>query len=234
MSHAWHHVVHEAIHLDGRIFTTLKLLFTRPGQLTVDFLEGRRVRRIGPITLYLTTLALFALLTAAWTTPRSHFLELKTLAKTLGGAPLTHELEAKARSAGMTYEAYMDLRQERLAHLGRSVAMTLVAFNGLWLFLIFRKARPRLAEHLIMALDIASFDALAAVLIHWSLAWWFSKSALLGLVLKNLYFVFAARRVYGEGRGWHWLFAKYAELYVLQLIVWTMATSLCIARLLYF
>jgi len=39
LRHAWHHVLHETLHLDGRVFTTLKLLFTRPGQLTLDFVD---------------------------------------------------------------------------------------------------------------------------------------------------------------------------------------------------
>ena len=40
LHHAWHHLVHETLHLDGRIFHSLKLLFTKPGQLTLDYPRG--------------------------------------------------------------------------------------------------------------------------------------------------------------------------------------------------
>jgi hypothetical protein len=53
LKHAWHHVVHEALHVDGKIFNSLKLLFTRPGQLTLDFFAGRRARHVHPIRLFL-------------------------------------------------------------------------------------------------------------------------------------------------------------------------------------
>ena len=48
-----HEATHEFLHLDGKIFTTLKLLATKPGQLTKDFIEGRRARYISPIRLCL-------------------------------------------------------------------------------------------------------------------------------------------------------------------------------------
>ena len=37
---------------DSRLWRTLRTLGTRPGQLTVDFLEGRRVRYLGPLQLF--------------------------------------------------------------------------------------------------------------------------------------------------------------------------------------
>ena len=36
---------------DHKLWATLRLLLTRPGQLTVDYIEGKRVRYLGPIQL---------------------------------------------------------------------------------------------------------------------------------------------------------------------------------------
>ena len=60
-----HEGVHEFVHLDGKIFQTLKLLLFRPGELTAEFLRGRRVRYIPPLRLYLVCSLLFFAL-AAW------------------------------------------------------------------------------------------------------------------------------------------------------------------------
>lgn len=60
-----HDATHEFLHLDGKIFTTLRLLLTRPGFLTVEYLQGRRARYITPIRLYLTCSVLYFLVAAA-------------------------------------------------------------------------------------------------------------------------------------------------------------------------
>ncbi len=50
---------------DGKLANTLRLLVRRPGQLTVDFLDGRRARYITPLRLYLSVSLVYFLLTAA-------------------------------------------------------------------------------------------------------------------------------------------------------------------------
>jgi hypothetical protein len=59
-----HELTHELLHLDGKIFLTFKMLVFHPGQLTAEFLSGRRARFIGPVRLYLTMSLLFFLLMA--------------------------------------------------------------------------------------------------------------------------------------------------------------------------
>lgn len=56
-----HEATHELVHLDGKIVHTLRLLVTKPGELTREFFAGRRARYIGPIRLYLTFSLLFFL-----------------------------------------------------------------------------------------------------------------------------------------------------------------------------
>ena len=53
------------IGFDARIWRTLRVLFTRPGQLTVDYFEGRRARYVAPLRLYLVA-SLFMALSMAW------------------------------------------------------------------------------------------------------------------------------------------------------------------------
>ena len=62
-----HHFLGEAFTeyfgLDGRLWTSLKLLLLRPGELTQEYLAGRRVRYLRPLRVYLSaTLAFFFLL----------------------------------------------------------------------------------------------------------------------------------------------------------------------------
>lgn len=67
-----HDATHEFLHLDGKIWTTLRLLLVRPGFLTAEFLRGRRARYISPIRLYLTcSLIYFALAASLGESSRS-------------------------------------------------------------------------------------------------------------------------------------------------------------------
>ena len=50
---------------DGRLASTLRALIQRPGMLTHEFLEGRRVRYISPLRLYLMASLVYFLIAAA-------------------------------------------------------------------------------------------------------------------------------------------------------------------------
>lgn len=45
--------------IEGRLPLSLKMLFLRPGQMSVDYLEGRRQRYLSPLRLYLAASVLF-------------------------------------------------------------------------------------------------------------------------------------------------------------------------------
>src|SRR5688572_14318370 len=59
-----HELIHEFSHLNDKIFQTLKVLFLRPGELTREFLQGRRASYIGPVRLYLTMSIAYFLIAA--------------------------------------------------------------------------------------------------------------------------------------------------------------------------
>jgi len=52
----WHLLVHffnDITHFDGKFFSTIKLLLTRPGFLSEEYMKGRRARYLNPIRMYL-------------------------------------------------------------------------------------------------------------------------------------------------------------------------------------
>jgi hypothetical protein len=54
------HLADECLHVDGKLPRTLRLLFTRPGALAVNYVEGRRQRFVGPLRLYVVLFLLHA------------------------------------------------------------------------------------------------------------------------------------------------------------------------------
>lgn len=47
------HLVLHTIHFDSRFFSTLKMLFNKPGFLTDEYIKGNRVRFLDPMSMYL-------------------------------------------------------------------------------------------------------------------------------------------------------------------------------------
>lgn len=48
--------VESLLHLDGRLFSTLPALLRRPGQLTRDYLQGKRASQVAPFRMFLVIL----------------------------------------------------------------------------------------------------------------------------------------------------------------------------------
>lgn len=61
----WHLVSHffnDITHFDGKFFSTLKYLITKPGFLSGEYMKGRRNSYLNPIRMYVFTSALFFLI----------------------------------------------------------------------------------------------------------------------------------------------------------------------------
>lgn len=48
-----HDLVHGVLHLDGKLWETLPKLVFKPGQLTRDYIEGKRARHVSPMAMFL-------------------------------------------------------------------------------------------------------------------------------------------------------------------------------------
>lgn len=60
----FHEFIHETLHVDGRLFQSIRRLILSPGFLTREYLQGRRARWISPIRLYLIFSVIFFALSA--------------------------------------------------------------------------------------------------------------------------------------------------------------------------
>lgn len=56
------HFIFDILHFDGKFFHTLYYIFTRPGHVSRQYVEGKRMSYLDPIRMYLFTSALFFLI----------------------------------------------------------------------------------------------------------------------------------------------------------------------------
>jgi hypothetical protein len=55
------HFVYDIFHFDGKFYHTIKYIFTRPGFVAREYVEGKRASYLNPIRMYLFTSAVFFL-----------------------------------------------------------------------------------------------------------------------------------------------------------------------------
>jgi hypothetical protein len=205
---------------EGALWRTLKLLLLKPGELTRQYLVGRRKHYVLPMRLYLTvsvTILLVMRSTAA--------LQVKVddgdlpkerpghIAINLGFGKaglndgvffcdnlpqwLCQRVQRRLTIEPAQFqEQVMAVGDRFIANLGAAMFLLLPSY-ALWFKLVYWGRRLRYTEHLVFALHVHAFWFLMVGLIMTKQAWLAGPAAL----VIPVYTLLAMRRVYG-GRWW--------------------------------
>jgi hypothetical protein len=133
----FHEAFEEFAHVDGKIVQTLQLLLTKPGRLTKEFLDGRRVRYISPLRVYLTCSVLFFGLAAVAPVDERPFFRVTPSARTgfsLASAEQLRDATVQANRA--------------IVHDFPRVMVALMPVFALATWVLYRKAKPFFVAHL--------------------------------------------------------------------------------------
>jgi len=137
------------VHFDNKFFRTIKTLFAKPGQLSLDYVEGRRTRYMKPIQFFLVINLLFFVLV------RSNPYSLN-LYNYLHYSPFTYFHTVKivqARIAGMGVGQYMYtyIFNERMKSESKELIFVFIPLYGILCWLLFIKYKRLMVEHLVFA-----------------------------------------------------------------------------------
>lgn len=203
VGHFVHDVVHEFVHLDGKLFRTLRDLVARPGFLTEEYFAGRKSRYIPPLRIFLT---LFALQFLAFTLyPPAAIYTVASLKKLDTNGAFTKLIErkaAKSHLAGEELEQRIDERWHKNVSL-----LQLLNIVGVALVLKLLYHRRYLVEHLVFAAHFLSFSYMIALVVTWpiySVVGWhpgplFKLVTAITIGIQLVYLFFAQRRFYLDG-----------------------------------
>ena len=209
---------------EGALWRTLKLLLFKPGELTRQYLAGRRKHYVLPLRLYLTVSVLVLLGVrllgsdaivikpdAAATIAAEN--KTSTMSIGLGGGRaglragvffcenlpqwLCQRVQRRIDVSPEFVAVEANATKERfLGNLGAAMFLLLPGF-ALWLRLVYANRRLRYTEHLVFALHLHTCWFLALALILTGVG----PLAFAGVVAVPLYALLAMKRVYG-GRWW--------------------------------
>jgi hypothetical protein len=220
-----HELAEEFLHWDGKLATTFRLLVTKPGVLTNEYLAGRRVRYISPLRVYLTCSVLFFFLNAVVPQPPRVSVRQGALVRTQIGLVTVTEPDSTAtiaaldsmahhrkwisRTWGRHFGAAMRQRGTLITRMAAAIPNTMFVLVPLFAALVmlaFRRARRRFPQHLAFALHVHAFLflALSVTLVRRFVQNVVPVSAAIELVCLTavaIYLVRAMRRVYDVSTG---------------------------------
>jgi Protein of unknown function (DUF3667) len=202
VGHFAHDFVHELIHLDGKLFRTLRDLVTKPGHLTAEYFAGRKTRYITPLRLFITLFALHVIAYSVYQ-PAAMY-SVANAARYNPRSPLAKMIEKKAAKHKMTPDAYaekVDARWHKNLTLMQFANLGGLAFV---LWLLYRRRGRHLVEHLVFAAHFLSFGYVVR-LVEWPIyavrgmkpGPFQVVMGVISLVIAIVYLYHAIRRFYG-------------------------------------
>jgi hypothetical protein len=203
MGHFIGHAVHELVHLDSKFFTTLRLLITKPGALTVEYFAGRKSRYIAPLRLFLVTFAIFFVAYTAYK-PLAVF-SIETAARRDEKA-VGRLLDMVAKRKHLTREQVAERIDEKWQHAISLLQLSNIIAIGLVLALVTMGSDRHLAEHFVFAAHYMSFSCLVSLAI-WPIRYFTGLGPGTGATIVTVastivlfYYMYAAmKRYYGTG-----------------------------------
>lgn len=202
---------------DARLWRTLRLLATRPGALSVAYLEGKRVAYIPPLRLFVVaSLVLFVVLALTGYSVVVSVDGNVVSAPAAAGDPddetpaddgrdrnrdgrLGAWIESAFDDAGSRARFNRDF-QDQLA----KAVFLLVPVSALLLMMLFRTPRRPYLHHLVFAVHVHVVGFLliaAASIVDYVVGWRESSPADgLAVIATLVYLVLALRRVFGQSR----------------------------------
>jgi Protein of unknown function (DUF3667) len=214
MAHFLDELVEGLFHLDSKFWRTLRNLVTRPGLITQEYLDGKRLSYSPPFRSYLVISVLYFVLVSIFSPPttwvlgpQGKSLQVEDCAR-LAQQPgwilrLVPDLEASCIRVLSDNQRVLSKALQNLLPKVMFVVLPLVALVQFW---VYRRQRPLYLENLIFVLHFQSFYYLAsifAVLLSAAAAALLGARGGVGEALEfivyawsALYLFLAARRVY--------------------------------------
>jgi hypothetical protein len=163
VGHFAHEVVHEFVHLDSKLFRTLRDIVSKPGFLTEEYFAGRKSRYIAPLRLFLT---LFALQFLAFTfyQPAAIY-TVASMKKFDKAGALTRLIEKRAVKLHLKPDE-LEQRIDERWHKNYSL-LQLMNIAGLAVVLKVLYRKRYFAEHLVFAAHFLAFSYMVTLVIDW-------------------------------------------------------------------
>jgi hypothetical protein len=181
-----HTLVHETLHLDGKIWRTLRCLLFRPGFLAAEYCAGRHRPYVNPVRILITAIIAYALLThgglrfalqirgvslslTPTATPEGASIE-DTVSRLDRFGMLASLFAARSKAVELSSESAAARFHAALEKFSEPLSFANGLLLALALFAIFHRRRPLLVAHGVFSIHLVSFVLFSSLLILPALA----------------------------------------------------------------
>jgi hypothetical protein len=196
----WAFIAHSLINafkVDGKTISTLRALFTRPGFLTREFWQGRRMSYTEPRRLFLfASLVFFAVYAYAPITSLVDVKVERSKVTITDDAPWI--VRRGAALASLSRDELLSRAHAAFQEQMPKISLVLLPVFALLLQLVLRGARRPYLEHLTFSFHVHSFAFLAMVP-GLLLSWATPKPKLIGFTIIGVYIFLSMWKAYRFG-----------------------------------
>lgn len=141
----------ELTYFDNRFLRTLRLLFTKPGQLSNAYFYGGRSRYTRPLTLFVIINVIFF-----FVQPHTGLFGYK-YAQYMNNRTHLAAVQAHLRQSGESQQSYMARFDANLQNQKKSLLIVAVPVLALFMSLLFASSGRTYAEHLVFSVQVYAF-----------------------------------------------------------------------------
>ncbi|MBX7186862.1 MAG: DUF3667 domain-containing protein [Vicinamibacteria bacterium] len=198
LGHFLHDLVHEFLHVDGKLFQTLWALLLKPGLLTDEYWRGRMGSWIRPIRLFLVAVAIHWLASTG-VGPLNLQVLLEREPNGEFSVSIASEPSKMAGKNGRVpataaeHDEFLEKFKHRYAQIRYSSVLIFAAAS----WLLYRRRQRYYVNHLVGALHFYALWYLVAIFGN-ELMGFDARLGGVGMLLSGLYLLLALRRLYAE------------------------------------
>lgn len=201
------------VHFDNKFISTLRLLFAKPGLLSLDHVEGRQSRHMKPIAFFLVINLLFFMV--MYVNPYSLPLYNYITFKPFVNYNTQHIIHEKLKTLYLTLPEYTRIFDVKMHSDSKGYIFAFIPLYGLISWLLFFRYKRLAVEHLVFATHFVAFVLcyfflqIYLIIIPFYYITKISYSAdfdnitsIITAVIIAGYFAIASRRFYSANLAW--------------------------------
>jgi hypothetical protein len=155
IKHFFEEVLEGIVHFDNKFIRTVKVLITKPGQLSLDYVEGKRVRYMKPIQFFVVVNLIFFFFTMAnaFHQPLSSYLHYGNFTRFH-----TREIvQAHLKKKSLTLQEYALMFDQKMAADSKEFLFIFIPFYALVFALLFAFKKKPIVTHLVFSTYFMAF-----------------------------------------------------------------------------
>jgi hypothetical protein len=191
--------------VDSRFLKTLWLVLKKPGTLSRDFSQGRRVNHVSPTALFFVLNLFYFFFPVIQLFNASLNTQLLSPLRAFYGELISHKIV----SMGIDLNSFTLLYNLKTASLAKLMVMVFVVISSLPLNALYWKKNKYFTDHVTYAVELASFNLLINTLLLtlvvkvFGLGNYLNETTLTAIfVATNFYFIIRSSNIFYLERGW--------------------------------